>query len=379
MKIVFIIMRFGKDGLATNIRELTQGMVERGHEMHIITSGFKIKETTDNSFFDALKAQFEALGVTVHYFKEPYGNTFKKAVLSLTSLFNITRALQRIDADVIHCHSPNLTFIPWLMGKKFTSTVHADTITPNARYKHPTLLIAVSEGSKEFTKRVMGSPEESIRMVYHGISERFSEKESKEALEKLKTQYNIPTHKLIVGVVGRITPQKGTDVLVEAIGKYLPKTLIDQLHIVIVGDYQSKGQEKWLADLLDENQLTEKISVLGFRDPKPYYQLFDVFVLPSRSDTFGLVAVEAMMSGCCTIRSNSNGAYDQIDHGENGLIFPMDDAVQLAAYLEQVLTDESLREKLAENGKQKALANFTTTKMVDNTITVYQELTKSKL
>ena len=374
MRIVFIVMRFGKDGLATNIRELVQGMVERGHELHIITSGFKIKETTDTSFFDELKAQFKLLGVTVHYFNEPNGNPLTKGFMSVSSLFKIARFIKRIDADVIHCHSPNLTFIPWLMGKKFTSTVHADTIRPNARYKHPTLLIAVSEGSKEFTKKVMGSPEESIRMVYHGISERFAVKESKEALAKLKARHGIPSDKLIVGVVGRITPQKGTDVLIEAIGKHLSKELVEKLHIVIVGDYQSKAQEKWLADLLNENQLTEKISVLGFRDPKPYYQAYDVFVLPSRSDTFGLVAVEAMMSGCCTIRSDSNGAYDQIDHGENGLIFPMEGAVELAACLEQVLRDSSLRQKLAENGKQKALANFTTTKMVDNTLSVYKEL-----
>ena len=260
------------------------------------------------------------------------------------------------------------------MGKKFTSTVHADTIVPNARYKHPTLLIAVSEGSKEFTVRVMNSPENSIRMVYHGISERFCKEELHEDIETLKKKHNIPQDKLIVGVVGRITPQKGTDILVKAIGEHLPGSLKSQLHIVIVGDYQTKGQKKWLDNLLSEYDLTEKISVLGFRDPKPFYQLFDVFVLPSRSDTFGLVAVEAMMSRCCTIRSNSNGAYDQIDHGENGFIFPMDDATKLAEYLKEVLTDSSLRLHLAKKGQQKALDYFTTNKMVDNTLKVYQEL-----
>lgn len=374
MRIVFIVMRFGKDGLATNIRELAQGIVERGHELHIITSGFKIKETTDTSFFDDLKTHFDILGVTLHYFKEPIGSPLRKGLISVTSLLRITNLLIKLNADVIHCHSPNLTFIPWLMGKKFTSTVHADTIVPNARYKHPTLLIAVSEGSKEFTVRVMNSPENSIRMVYHGISERFCKEELHEDIETLKKKHNIPQDKLIVGVVGRITPQKGTDILVKAIGEHLPGSLKSQLHIVIVGDYQTKGQKKWLDNLLSEYDLTEKISVLGFRDPKPFYQLFDVFVLPSRSDTFGLVAVEAMMSRCCTIRSNSNGAYDQIDHGENGFIFPMDDATKLAEYLKEVLTDSSLRLHLAKKGQQKALDYFTTNKMVDNTLKVYQEL-----
>ncbi len=249
---------------------------------------------------------------------------------------------QKINADVIHSHSPNLTFIPWLMGKKYVSTVHADTITPNARYKHPTLLIAVSEGSKEFTQRVMSSPPESIRMVYHGISERFATVIPKNDLEQLKKTNAIPTDKIIIGFVGRISEMKGTDILVEAIGKYLPKTLREKIHIVFVGDYLNKDKEKWLDNMLGEYGLKDRLTVVPFQDPKPFYQLFDVFVLPSRSDTFGLVAVEAMMSGCCTIRADSNGAYDQIDDGINGMIFPMEDAAKLGEKLEQVLSDENL-------------------------------------
>ncbi len=373
MKIVFIVMRLGKDGLATNIRDLAQGMVEQGHELHIITSGFKIKEASDNSFFDELKNKFNTLGIPIHYFKEPKGNPLKKGLLSISSLVRISSLLQKINPDVIHCHSPNLTFIPKLIGRKYVSTVHADTIRPNMRYKHPTLLIAVSEGSKEFTKKVMGSPESSIRMVYHGISERFAMEEPKETLESLKAEFNIPKNKFIIGVVGRITPQKGTDILVEAIGKFLPENIKEQIHVVIVGDYQSEDQKVWLDTMLKEQRL-DNLSVLGFRDPKPFYQLFDVFVLPSRSDTFGLVAVEAMMSGCCTIRSDSNGAYDQIEPGVDGLIFKMDNAQELAQHLESVFLDSTLRSKLAKNGKQKALANFTVGKMVENTLQVYEEL-----
>ncbi len=303
MKIVFVVMRFGRDGLSTNILELTRGLIQKGHELHIITSGFKSNSTAENSFFQELKTEFDTLGVPVHYFKEPSGNPVKKMMTSISSLVRIGGLLQRINADVIHAHSPNLTFIPWLMGKKYVSTVHADTITPNARYKHPTLLIAVSEGSKEFTQRVMSSPPESIRMVYHGISERFATVIPKNDLEQLKKTNAIPTDKIIIGFVGRISEMKGTDILVEAIGKYLPKTLREKIHIVFVGDYLNKDKEKWLDNMLVEYGLKDRLTVVPFQDPKPFYQLFDVFVLPSRSDTFGLVAVEAMMSGCCTYTS----------------------------------------------------------------------------
>ncbi|MDP2527940.1 glycosyltransferase family 4 protein [Maribacter dokdonensis] len=374
MKILFIVMRFGKDGLATNILDLTKGMVEKGHQIHILTSGFKIKSSSNTVFFDQLKSDFQELGVEMHYFNEPKGSSLKRGINTIISFSKVISKVKRINADVIHCHSPNMTFVPWLLGKKYVSTVHADTITPNFRYKHPTLLITVSQGSEEFTKRVMHSPGDSLRMVYHGIDERFAEIENPKNLLRLKEKEQIPTHKLIIGVVGRITPMKGQDVLVNAIGKYLTPELKEKIHIVLVGDYESNGSKEWFDAFLNEHNLQNQITVLSFRDPKPYYQLFDVFVLPSRSDTFGLVAVEAMMSECCVIRSDSNGAYDQIQHGENGFIFPMDDEVELAKLLEKVLKSEELRNTLGAAAKKTALEKFTKRQMISNTLEVYKEL-----
>ncbi|MFD0799556.1 glycosyltransferase family 4 protein [Maribacter chungangensis] len=376
MKIVFVVMRFGQDGLSTNILELSRGLVDKGHELHIITSGFRTGATTDTTFFKELKTTFTTLGIRLHYFMEPSGNPIKKIGLSIQSLLKIGSVLRKLNPDVIHCHSPNLTFIPWLMGRKYVSTVHADTIRPNSRYKHPTLLIAVSEGSKEFTERVMGSPPESIRMVYHGISDRFATLIPDNEIQELKKINAIPTDKIILGFVGRISELKGTDILVAAIGKYLSKETREKIHIVLVGDYLNKDKEHWLAAMLAEQEIEHQITVLPFQDPKPFYQLFDVFVLPSRSDTFGLVAVEAMMSGCCTIRADSNGAYDQIDHGINGMIFQMENAAQLGDQLEQILNDEPLRQQMAKKGKKKALENFTNQQMIDNTIAVYEELVR---
>ena len=83
MKIVFVVMRFGKDGLATNILELTRGLINKGHELHIITSGFKSISTSDTTFFEELKSEFNTLGVHLHYFTEPSGNALKKIVTSI--------------------------------------------------------------------------------------------------------------------------------------------------------------------------------------------------------------------------------------------------------------------------------------------------------
>jgi glycosyltransferase involved in cell wall biosynthesis len=141
-----------------------------------------------------------------------------------------------------------------------------------------------------------------------------------------------------------------------------------------VGHFDDADGEKWLLDLIEQEHLEKKVSVLPFQDPKPVYQMFDVFTLPSRIDTFGLVAVEAMMSGCCTIRANSYGATDQINHGKSGFIYDMEDAKELGKLLHQVINDHALRNTLAVAGKEKALIQFTKDGMVEKTVTVYEEL-----
>ena len=279
-----------------------------------------------------------------------------------------------IKVDVIHCQSPNTTFLPWLLGKKFITTVHSDLLRKNIMYKNPTKLIAVSKESKQYGIDVLGGRSEDTPIVLHGISERFSQETPKTEIAAISKKYSIPNNKIIIGFVGRVTPVKGLDVLIKAVDTYLATGLKDKIHLVFLGDYFLNTDKKWLNDLIQSSTLLEKITLIPFQDPKPFYQLFDIFVLPSRSDTFGLVAVEAMMSGCCTIRSDSFGAYDQIANGEDGFIYAIEDAEALANILSDLLEDDSLRETIAVKGKQKALDNFTIKTMTSNTVKVYQSI-----
>jgi glycosyltransferase involved in cell wall biosynthesis len=375
MKILFTVMRFRKDGFATNVLELTEGLVHKGHEIHIITSGFHHDENTKkDTYFKKLQQDFENLGINIYYFNEPEGNIIKKGVIGLISTLKILYYITIINADVIHAQSPNTTIFPWLLGKKYISTVHTDIIRPNIGYKHPDILIAVSSGSKEFTKGVMGSPPNSIRIVHHGISQRFARKVNPEEITALTQANHIPSDKLIIGFVGRLIEAKGLDVIIDAAANHLRADIMEKIHFVFLGHYDDKEGQVWLENLIKTNHLESKITILPFQDPRPFYKIFDVFALPSRTDTFGLVAVEAMMSGCCTIRANSYGAVDQINNGVDGYIFDIDDSKELARLLQQVIEDAPLRAKIADAGRERALKDFTKDTMVENTIKVYEEL-----
>ncbi|WP_350286185.1 glycosyltransferase family 4 protein [uncultured Croceitalea sp.] len=376
MDVLFVLMHFGKDGVSTNVLDLTEGLVNRGHTVSVITSGFRKGISTNLEFYESIQEKFQKWNVKTYYFKEPSGDLLKRGYQALSSMLYILKKINVLKPDIIHCHSPNLTFLPWLLRKKFVSTVHSDVIKPNFKYKHPTILIAVSEGSKHFTETVMRSKPETVRIVHHGISKRFATKTKQIKLEALKEKYNISNsnEKVTVGFVGRLAPVKGIDTLLNTVGNYLPQDVLQKIQLVLLGDYLTEQNENWVEGLVRDNNLEKIVSIVPFQDPKPFYDLFDILVLPSRSDTFGLVAVEAMMSGCCTIRSDSFGAIDQIDHGQNGFIFKVNDENGLGVLLNQVIANRELRKNIGRKGKEKALNSFTIEKMVHGTIDVYKEL-----
>jgi len=96
-------------------------------------------------------------------------------------------------------------------------------------------------------------------------------------------------------------------------------------------------------------------------------------VSASRSESFSLVTIEGMLSGCCVVRSDTGGAKDQIVNNETGFIFPNEDSHSLKVILEQLIINNELRKQIAQNGRTYALNNFTSDIMVESTIKVYEK------
>ena len=105
---------------------------------------------------------------------------------------------------------------------------------------------------------------------------------------------------------------------------------------------------------------------------KDLYRVLDILTLPSRSEGFPMVVIEAMLSKCCVIRSNTEGAYEQIENGQSGYIFENENIEQLSQYLNEVVNNEVIRKKVAKNGQKRALNLFTDDIMAKNTYNVYK-------
>jgi glycosyltransferase involved in cell wall biosynthesis len=371
LKILFLLSRIEKSGVTLNTLDLAQGLVNQGHELLLITGGIT---DSDNDYLVKIENDFKNIGTEIKTFKTPKGNILNKIVISIGAIYQILKWMRQLKPDVIHSQSPYMTFLPWLLKKPFITTVHNVQLVKNLKYKNPTELIAISRESKDYAIKTLGAKPDTVSVICHGVSRRFADITPEKDLSLLKSKYNIPEHKLVIGYVGRITKDKGLDVLIKAVEKHLPETTANNVHMVFLGDYWLPSDEVWLKEIMDRSILRNSISIVPFQDPKPFYELFHIFVLPSKSEAFGLVAIEAMMSNCCTIRTDTNGALDQIEHGKDGYIFSNGNAKALGDILQTVIENRELRDSIASNGKLKALENFTIEAMTKKTLTIYNKL-----
>jgi len=380
MKILILLSRVDQTGMTTHTLDLGTELIRMGHEVVLLTGGPVYK---NNEQINILYKKFLSAGFKVKRFLIPkveddkdgiywkIKNTSVKAIGVLTTL----RYLIFTQCDVIHAESPYMSFIPWLLRKKFVSSCHVTDLPPRIFYKNATHLIAVSEETKNYAMRVHGYKEENVTKITYGIPLHFSSRLSLHERDIIKENYGVPKNKIIIGLVGSIEKRKGHDLLLEAFSK-LPQKIKDKSMILFLGSSKDYKTVEWLVEEINKYNLEDFVLKFEFQDPVNFYRIMDIFVLPSRLEGFAIVVIEAMFSGCCVIRSDTEGAIDQIENGINGLIFQNENTDQLSDYLEKVISDEVYRKQLADAGREKALNSFTSGIMAKKTLEVYQKTIK---
>ncbi len=205
-------------------------------------------------------------------------------------------------------------------------------------------VVAVSQYTKEVIHRHYGVPREKISVVYNGIP---SHKEPvKFDLAKLKEKYKI------VLFMGRITMQKGPDYFVK-----LAKAVTDKdpnVRFIMVGS--GDMEQKCIEDAARAG-LTGKMLFSSFLrgvDVDRAYQLADLFVMPSTSEPFGIVALEAIQNGTPVIVSKQSGVSEV---SENMIKVDFWNIEQMAQEVHQVLSNPAKR-KLMRNGGRKDLLHL---------------------
>jgi glycosyltransferase involved in cell wall biosynthesis len=181
--------------------------------------------------------------------------------------------------------------------------------------------------------------------------------------------------KLLVVFLGRLTPKKGLDLLIDAFPLVLRQ--FRDAHLVIAGpDDEGFGPRvrQWIGKAGVENATTLVGMVEGDRKLALLADT-DVWVLPSYTENFGIAAVEAMACGLPIVLSDKVNIHREVSEAQAGLITGCD-PVQVAAAISQLLGDQSLRQRLGAAARELVAAKFTWDSAATSLVGLYRELVR---
>jgi len=176
---------------------------------------------------------------------------------------------------------------------------------------------------------------------------------------KVRKEFNIKKNELLIGMMARFTPGKGHEEFLYAAQKILAK--YKNVKFMVIGE-ASKGEDKYAESirlLTDKLGITNNVYFTGYRGDIPeVLGALDIFVFPSRAESFGLALIEAMSMGIPSVCTNYGGVLDIVIDGYTSYLFQKADADSLADKVELFIESALLREIFGKAARQRIIDLF---------------------
>lgn len=359
MNVLLITTHLNYGGITSYIKSLAGGLKTKGHNVFVASSGGDCLD-----FFNKLK---------IPHFYIPIRTKSEISLKIYISFFKLLPFLKEKKIQIIHSQTRVTQLLGWLLSK-FTKIPYISTCHGFFKPKFSRKLfgcwgrrvIAISESVKKHLLEDFDVKEDKIKLIYHGID--LNNSESINHRSQIKEKLGLKRERTI-GIVARLSEVKGQRELIYAFK--LVREEYPDVQLLIVGEGKIKPQ---LLDLVSELKIREDVLFLPpISDTSEILGAFDVFCSPSLKEGLGLSLMEAMGYGIPVIASKTGGITDLIEDGKTGLLVEIQDIKGLALAILRLLRDRRLAEDIRRNAKEFIRENFSSEKMVAQTIEVYKE------
>ena len=231
-------------------------------------------------------------------------------------------------------------------------------------------VFTVSNELRDYHSKQAWRRPERIRVLYNGVNtEQFSPRP--ECAAPVRSEFAIPSGRIVIGTVGRIVPIKDHKTLLEA-----SEILIRagrNIHVLIVGSGPElpRLQERAAASA----ELEGRVTFLGSSDRIPeLLNAMDIFALPSVSEGMSNTILEAMSTGLPLVVTRAGGNPELVEDGSVGSLFPTRDVQAFAATLSRLVDSPALRSEYGRAARRRAMEKFSLVDMVRNYRDLYREM-----
>lgn len=232
-----------------------------------------------------------------------------------------------------------------------------------------THLLAVSHSECSFLKNQLIVNSKKINVLGPGSICGVRIQKLTQDRQKLRKIYNIPSDAIVILFIGRIHPDKGILDLGHAF--YKLKLIYSNIYLMIVGPDEG-ALLKLTKQLID---IKDFLKVQNFTsDTQKFYQLADIYCLPSYREGFPISILEAQANSLSIVTSDIYGTRDCIENGINGLRFKAGSVNDLYEKLEQLINNDELRKSLGVNGRNRVKKLFNKKEIINNYVNYINKL-----
>ncbi len=371
-------------GLARHVRKLSEQLVQQDVEVHVLTRG------------DAgMPAEQEMCGVHVHRVREPSKPRDLTEFVAWIEHMNADMLAAGLELgagtefDLVHGHD-------WLVataGEQLAGeldcpwvvTIHATEYGRHQGWvdKHPQshihgverwmantadAVITCSHYMRGHVADIYGLDESRVTVIPNGIDP--LDLQPVEDLDSLRSRFAAP-HERLVLLVGRLVYEKGFQIALEALPGVIER--LGNVRFLVAGSGTAESELRAQADALGLTEHGTFLGSIGDDVLHSLYRIADLCVVPSIYEPFGLVALEAMASGCPCIVADTGGLREVVPNEQVGLRFTSRDPASLATMMERVLSDDALRARLVTEASEHVL-QFDWADIARQTAEIYGDL-----
>lgn len=195
------------------------------------------------------------------------------------------------------------------------------------------------------------------------------------AADNRRAELGIDESRPVIGFVGQIVPRKGVLTLITSMASIVKR--VPNALLVVVGcpPPDETEYEKECRRLTEALGLRDHVRFMGYRRDVPaFMRTFDVFALPTRSEPFGKVVIEAMAGGAPVVASHVGGIPEIVTSRELGTLVAPDDPAALADAVLALVADSTRRKGIAAHAAASVHARFTMTAMLEQIQSLYDEV-----
>jgi glycosyltransferase involved in cell wall biosynthesis len=289
-------------------------------------------------------------------------------------------ALRHHPFDLLHAHLPHAEFYGEQAMRVYPRKPFVISRHNNDRFRNwlpvrlafapslrrATSIIAISQAVKRFVEDAERVPAAKVVCIPYGLD---ADAYARRAVfGEIRKELGLGNRPMVL-FVGRMTAQKGVDVLLEAFAE-VERKYPDAI-LVLAGDGPLRGRMERLASA----RKLRSLRFLGWRGDIPNLMAdADLVVMPSRWEGFGLAALEAMALAKPVIASSVSSLPEIVVDGKTGFLVPHDNPHALAESINRLLSDTGLAHAFGQAGQMRLAQDFTVERMAEKTASEYRRL-----